>query len=232
MIDGAGTPVGIQLTDVVKVYNPNQPNEVQVLKGVNLEIRPGEMVAVLGASGAGKSTLLQIMGTLDRPTSGGVAFGNLDVSTIDNIELARFRNRRIGFVFQFHHLLPEFTAIENTMMPALIGGVSKGAARSRAYGILGEMGLAHRISHKPGELSGGEQQRVAVARALIMNPEILLADEPTGNLDTHTGEQIIDILIRMNAGYHLSTVIVTHNAAIADRMNRRVVIEDGIAKEG
>ena len=221
----------ISLRKVVKTYNPQRPNCVEVLKGADLDVLPGEMLAIVGASGVGKSTLLHLMGTLDRPTSGAIQFGALDVSGMDNIELARFRNRTIGFVFQFHHLLPEFTALENTMMPALISRMSKVEAEAGADEILRRVGLEHRTKHKPGELSGGEQQRVALARALMMKPEILLADEPTGNLDSRTGEQIIDLLVALNSETNLTTVIVTHNAAIAEKMFRRVMVENGLVKE-
>ena len=167
---------------------------MEVLRGVNLNVHCGEMLSVMGASGAGKSTLLHIMGTLDRPTEGTILYGGENLQNLSEQALAEFRNRRIGFVFQFHHLLPEFTALENTYLPALIQRQPRAQAIDAARSLLSEVGLANRNHHKPGELSGGEQQRVAVARALIRNPELVLADEPTGNLDTHTGDALFDLL--------------------------------------
>ncbi len=221
-------PTAIAMSKVTKTFYPHHRHRVEVLKGVDLQIGTGESLAVVGTSGVGKSTLLHVLGTLDRPTSGSVFFGDLDVYALDDIELARFRNQRIGFVFQFHHLLTEFTALENTVMPALISGVSRGEARDRGEEILVRVGLKDRMSHKPGELSGGEQQRVALARALIMKPSVLLADEPTGNLDLQTGNRIVDLLIELNQEERLTMITVTHNPSIADRMNRVVRIQDGL----
>ncbi|MFQ5691904.1 MAG: ABC transporter ATP-binding protein [Nitrospinota bacterium] len=200
---------------------------IEVLRGVQLRVRRGEMVGVVGASGVGKTTLLQILGALDRPTGGRVLYGEQDVFSLDSAALARFRNRRIGFVFQFHHLLAEFTALENTMMPALIQGVPRGEARRRARALLSEVGLAERLHHKPGELSGGEQQRVAVARALLNEPDVILADEPTGNVDERTGEEIHDLLQHVNRTKGASFLIATHNPRLAGRMDRVVRISDG-----
>ena len=183
----------IQIKDLHKSFQLGNQH-VEVLRGVNLNIDSGEMIAVVGASGAGKSTLLHIMGTLDRPTKGTILYGGRDLQDLSEPALAAFRNRRIGFVFQFHHLLPEFTALENTYLPALIQKQPKAQAMEEAQRLLSEVGLSHRFHHKPGELSGGEQQRVAVARALIRRPELVLADEPTGNLDTHTGESLFELL--------------------------------------
>jgi len=200
---------------------------IEVLKGIDLTIFPGEMMAVEGASGAGKSTLLHILGTLDRATEGKVLFQGIDLLGRTEAELAEIRNQHIGFVFQFHHLLPEFNAVENTMMPALIRGISREEAGRKAERILEELGLGDRLLHKPGELSGGEQQRVAVARALMLDPRIILADEPTGNLDTITGEEVHNRLVQINHSLGITIVVVTHNPALASRMTRRVLLVDG-----
>ena len=200
---------------------------IEVLKGIDLTIFPGEMMAVEGASGAGKSTLLHILGTLDRATEGKIFFQGNDLLGRSESELAEIRNRHIGFVFQFHHLLPEFSAVENTMMPALIRGLSREEAGKKAERILEELGLGDRLLHKPGELSGGEQQRVAVARALMLDPRIILADEPTGNLDTKTGEEVHNRLVQINRDLGITIVVVTHNPALASRMTRRVLLVDG-----
>jgi lipoprotein-releasing system ATP-binding protein len=201
--------------------------KIEVLRGITLEIAQGESLAILGVSGAGKSTLIHILGTLDHPTSGSVSFDNINVFEWTERALAGFRNKKIGFVFQFNNLMPEFNALENTMMPALIAGLHWREARKKAEAILENVGLGHRITHKSGELSGGEQQRVAVARALIMEPEILLADEPTGNLDTETGKKIEDILIELNKKQNITLIVVTHNKALADRMYRQIGLRDG-----
>jgi lipoprotein-releasing system ATP-binding protein len=200
---------------------------IEVLKGIDLTILPGEMLAIEGASGAGKSTLLHILGTLDQATEGKVLFQGMDLLSRSEAELAEIRNRHIGFVFQFHHLLPEFNAAENTMMPALIRGMSTQEARKKAENILEQLGLGNRMVHKPGELSGGEQQRVAVARALMLDPRIILADEPTGNLDTKTGEEVHNRLVQINRDLGITIVVVTHNPALASRMTRRVLLVDG-----
>jgi len=200
---------------------------IEVLKGIDLTILPGEMMAVEGASGAGKSTLLHILGTLDRATEGKILFQGNDLFGRSESELAEIRNRHIGFVFQFHHLLPEFSAAENTMMPALIQGISREEAGKKAQRMLEELGLGNRLLHKPGELSGGEQQRVAVARALMLDPRIILADEPTGNLDTKTGEEVHNRLVQINRDLGITIVVVTHNPALASRMTRRVLLVDG-----
>ncbi|MFQ5790264.1 MAG: ABC transporter ATP-binding protein [Nitrospinota bacterium] len=204
---------------------------IAVLRGVELTVRRGEMVGVMGASGVGKTTLLQVLGTLDRPNAGRVMYGERNVFSLDNASLAKFRNETIGFVFQFHHLLAEFTALENTMMPALIQGVSRAQAGGRAEALLQEVGLAERLHHKPGELSGGEQQRVAVARALMNEPLIVLADEPTGNLDARTGEEIHELLGRINRAKGATFLIATHNPHLARCMNRVVRIADGRIEE-
>jgi len=202
-------------------------NNIEVLKGLNLFVRKGESLAMLGVSGAGKSTLIHILGALDHPTSGEILFDNVNIFTWNADKLADFRNRKIGFVFQLHNLLPEFSALENVMMPALIHGLSHREARQRAESLLQSVGLGHRFSHKSGELSGGEQQRVAVARALIMAPDIILADEPTGNLDTETGKKIEDILLELNITKKITLIVVTHNKNLADRLQRKVGLRDG-----
>jgi lipoprotein-releasing system ATP-binding protein len=200
---------------------------LDILKDVELVLEPGEMVAVVGKSGAGKSTLLHILGTLDLPTSGQLLFDGQDVTRFSPAELADFRNRQIGFVFQFHHLLPEFTAVENAMMPALIQRVPRADARRRAEEILVRVGLGSRLTHRPGELSGGEQQRVALARALVQRPALLLADEPTGNLDGHTGDEIHELFFELNRERGTTMMIVTHNSELAGRMPRRLTMVDG-----
>ena len=200
---------------------------VEVLKGVDLSIAPGELVAIMGASGAGKSTLLQILGTLLAPDAGSLTIDGTDVLALRGNALSAFRNQRIGFVFQAHHLLPEFTAQENVMMPALIGGVSPKEARKKADELLEAVGLENRASHKPSELSGGEQQRVAIARALINTPAIVFADEPTGNLDSHTKEEIHQLLLDIRKQRGQTVVVVTHDAGLAQLCDRTCLLQDG-----
>jgi lipoprotein-releasing system ATP-binding protein len=207
----------------------NGAKRVDVLKGIDLTFARGERAAIVGASGVGKTTLLHILGTLDRPTAGKVYYEGKDVFTLNEKDLALFRNREIGFVFQFHHLLPEFNALENTMMPCLIQGIRKKDAALRAENILSLVGLRERLFHRPGELSGGEQQRVAVARALVLEPKILLADEPTGNLDTKTGESVFNLLQELNQMKHVSLIIVTHNLNLASQLPRQIHLVDGKA---
>ncbi len=202
-------------------------NNIEVLRGIDFTIAQGQSLAILGVSGSGKSTLIHILGTLDHPTSGNVLFDDINVFDWNENKLADFRNRKIGFVFQFHNLLPEFSCLENTMMPALIQDMPYREAKERAEAILNEVGLGNRLTHKPGELSGGEQQRVAVARALINEPEIILADEPTGNLDTETGKKIEDLLVRFNQNKNITLVVVTHNKSLADRMSQSIGLKDG-----
>ena len=204
---------------------------LQVLRGIDFEVEKGELVAVMGASGAGKSTLLQILGTLLTPDAGSLQIDGRDVLSLSGNSLAAFRNSRIGFVFQAHRLLPEFTAVENVMIPALIGGASTSAARSRAASLLESVGLGARIGHKPSELSGGEQQRVAIARALINTPAILFADEPTGNLDTRTKEEIHRLLLQVKNEMGQTVVIVTHDPALAALCDRTCILQDGAWKE-
>ncbi len=198
-----------------------------MLNGIDVDIKKGEMLAIVGASGVGKSTFLHILGGLDHPTSGKVFYGDINVFELDSDRIARFRNEHVGFVFQFHHLLPEFSALENVMMPALIRGTDRGAAAKAASDALGDVGLGGRIHHRPGELSGGEQQRVAVARALMLKPDVVLADEPTGNLDTHTGEAIHELLKKINKERSVTFVIVTHNDRLTLRADRVLRMADG-----
>ncbi len=216
----------IALRNLTKEY-VDGPRVVRVLTGLDLEIAAGERVAIVGESGVGKSTLLHILGTLDRPTSGEVWFDGEELATKSDHELAHFRNREVGFIFQFHHLLPDFTALENVMMPALIAGTGRDAARRRAGELLGRVGLTERVDHRPGELSGGEQQRVAVARALIQEPRVVLADEPTGNLDPATAEGVQDLLIELNAERRLTLVVVTHSVTLASVMDRTLRLAGG-----
>jgi len=220
----------IQVEQVTKVYG-NGAKQVEVLKGIDLTFERAETAAIVGASGVGKTTLLHILGTLDRPTSGKVRYEEQDVLVLNERELARFRNREIGFVFQFHHLLPEFTALENTMMPCLIQGIPTREALQRAETMLTLVGLKTRLTHKPGELSGGEQQRVAVARALVLEPKVLLADEPTGNLDTKTGESVLDLLQQLNRVKRVTLIVVTHNLKLANRLSRQIQLVDGKAMQ-
>jgi len=218
----------IQVQMLFKSYG-NGTKRVEVLKGVDLTFCRGEKAAIVGASGVGKTTLLHVLGTLDRPTAGKVLFEGKDIYTLNEKDLAFFRNREIGFVFQFHHLLPEFNALENTMMPCLIQGIPKEESVSRAEAILTLVGLKERFSHKPGELSGGEQQRVAVARALVLEPKVLLADEPTGNLDTKTGESVFDLLQELNRIKGVTLIVVTHNLKLAEKLSRQIQLIDGKA---
>jgi lipoprotein-releasing system ATP-binding protein len=200
---------------------------LEVLRGINLEIQDGEILAIVGPSGAGKSTLLHCMGTLDIPTSGSIRLGGEEVTRLSGPRLAELRNRTVGFVFQFHHLLPEFNAIENVAMPGLVRGMSRREIEPRAQALLEEVGLRDRSLHRPGELSGGEQQRVALARAIVLEPKLLLADEPTGNLDSATSAQIHQLFFAINKQRGTTIVVVTHNAALAASMPRVVALRDG-----
>lgn len=220
----------IEAKDIHKTYAEGS-RAVKVLRGVELTIEPGETVAIVGASGAGKSTLLNLLGTLDRPSSGELLFKGKDIFTFSDSGLAEFRNRSIGFVFQFHHLLPEFSALENVMLPALIGGTTRSEAEALSTALLEEVGLGQRLSHKPGELSGGEQQRSAIVRALVRTPELILADEPTGNLDAGTGAEVFELLLGLNKARKTTLIVVTHNQALANRMQRRLEMADGKLKE-
>jgi lipoprotein-releasing system ATP-binding protein len=216
----------IALEGVRKDYTVDSAR-VEALRGVSVRIPQGGMVAVTGKSGAGKSTLLHIIGTLDRPSSGRVSINGVDVSSFRDTELSRFRSRSIGFIFQMHNLLPEFSAIENVMMPGIIAGMHVGDLRQRASGLLVSVGLESRLNHKPSELSGGEQQRVAIARALFMAPPLLVADEPTGNLDRKTSIMIQDLLLEIVRAQHMTLVLVTHDMELAARLPSQIVMEDG-----
>ncbi|HSO17844.1 MAG TPA: ABC transporter ATP-binding protein [Desulfosarcina sp.] len=230
---GLGNPMKalIDASGICKAYN-HSGSRIVVLDRLSLQLDRGETLGIVGASGIGKSTLLHILGTLDRPDAGSLAYSGSNVLSLDDARLARFRNRTIGFVFQFHHLLPEFSALENAMMPALIGGVEKKAARDAAESILVRVGLQDRLTHRATELSGGEQQRVALARALVQRPAILLADEPTGNLDRKNSEQIHTLLMELNQEMGMALVVVTHNMELAALVSRRVTIARGALEEG
>ncbi len=225
------TPPLLRVTGLDKSFTRGH-HTVEILKGINLEVRQGEFLTMVGASGAGKSTLLHILGTLDRPTRGTVFYDNQNLFRLSEHELAYFRNRRIGFVFQFHHLLPEFTALENTYLPALIQKRPVRQCVEEASALLSDVGLGHRLHHKPGELSGGEQQRVAVARALIQNPDLVLADEPTGNVDSRTGETLFQLLRTCNEQRGTAFIIVTHNEHLSQQTDRLIHMVDGRITDG
>jgi lipoprotein-releasing system ATP-binding protein len=216
----------VEIEDLRKTFR-HMGKELEVLRGIDLVIDEGEVLAIVGPSGAGKSTFLHILGTLDLPTGGRVRIAGTDITKLSGGELAELRNHRIGFVFQFHHLLPEFNALENVMMPGMIAGRRRDLEK-RALELLREVGLEKRASHRPGELSGGEQQRVALARALLMNPKLLLADEPTGNLDSATSRAIHDLFYEINRNHGTTVVIVTHNSELANSMPRVVTLKDGL----
>ena len=214
----------VTVQNVTKTFE-HEGRSLEVLKGIDLEIGSGEMVTIVGPSGAGKSTLLHLIGTLDLPTEGRILYGGRDVTRLGSSDLAEFRNRSIGFVFQFHHLLPEFTALENVMMPGLIQGGRR--LEDRARELLSEVGLSERLTHRPGELSGGEQQRVALARALLMEPKLVLADEPTGNLDSQTSNSVQSLIFDLNRRHGITFLIVTHSRDFAAMMPRQVSMKDG-----
>jgi lipoprotein-releasing system ATP-binding protein len=246
---GAG-PVATALADAAVAERPSHGARIVISKlgksylhggkalpilwDIDLTLAPGDLVAIVGASGVGKSTFLQLLGTLDLPTSGSITFDGEELTTMSSARLAEFRNRKIGFVFQFHHLLPEFTALENVMMPALIQRIPTEKARRLARDILGRVGLLHRLTHRPGELSGGEQQRVALARAMVLDPSLLLADEPTGNLDRSTGMAIHELFLDLNREHGSTLLVVTHNPDLAALMPRRLRMIDGgrLVEEG
>lgn len=219
-------PRVVEAVDVSRSFRTSQ-GSLEVLGSLSLAVDKGMTLAIVGASGSGKSTLLHILGCLDRPTSGKVLLGGQDTSQMADHQLAVARNRDIGFVFQFHHLLPEFSAVENVALPLLVGGLRKDEALGRAGQLMAEMGLADRSLHRPAELSGGEQQRVAVARALVKGPQLLLADEPTGNLDRHSGSAVTDLLWKMNRELGVALVVVTHNQELAERADRIMELKDG-----
>jgi lipoprotein-releasing system ATP-binding protein len=202
-------------------------SEIHVLRGIDLDLAEGERLAIVGQSGVGKSTLLHILGTLDHPTKGKILFSGKELPLDDETLLCQFRNQQIGFVFQFHYLLPDFSALENVMFPALIQGVDEERARSEAEHLLEVVGLKDRLHHRPGKLSGGEQQRVAVARAVILKPKLVLADEPTGSLDLRIGEEVQDLLFRLNAEHNIALVVATHNRDFAEKIGRRMELKDG-----
>jgi len=204
---------------------------IDILRDLAIDIRAGEMIAIVGASGSGKTTLLNILGTLERPDSGTLSFAGEDILTKGDRALCRFRNRSIGFMFQFHHLLPEFNALENIIMPGIVAGLDRRQLQETAMDLLGKMGLADRASHQVGELSGGEQQRVSLARALLLRPAILLADEPTGNLDPKAGLKVFDLMTEMNQHFGVSTIMVTHNHELAKRMDRCLTLTGGRLEE-
>ena len=211
----------------VKKHFRKDGQTIEVLRGVSLQIKSGEAVAILGSSGVGKSTLLHVLGTLESPSSGKILFSGVDSQALSANELASFRNQSLGFVFQFHYLLQEFTALENVLMPALIGGKKRADYEPLALELLHEVGLSHRVHHRPGELSGGEQQRVAVARALIMQPKIILADEPTGNLDSVNAAHIRDLLLELNRKRGVTIALVTHDLQLAEAFSRKIEMRDG-----
>lgn len=213
----------IKVSSVTKSFG-----SLQVLKGVDLEIQQGEIVSIVGASGAGKTTLLQLIGTLDNPDSGNINFLDTNVNALSKKELARFRNKNIGFVFQFHHLLPEFTALENVCIPGYLSNTPKKEVEERAAELLKMLGLKDRINHKPSELSGGEQQRVSVARALINNPSVILADEPSGNLDSQNAEELHNLFFSLRDKFNQTFVIVTHNNILSNMSDRKLVMKDGV----
>jgi lipoprotein-releasing system ATP-binding protein len=220
------TPPLLTVDDLWKAY-PTRTGPIEVLRGASLVVHPGEMLAIVGASGVGKSTLLHVLGGLDRADRGRVTIGEVDLGALADTELVAFRNRSVGFVFQFHHLLPEFTALENAEMPLRIARRPPAEVSARAHRLLSRVGLAERLKHRPGMLSGGEQQRVAVARALAMAPAVLLADEPTGNLDEHTAETLHSLLLEMHREEGLTSVIATHNPRLAALCDRALRLEDG-----
>lgn len=216
----------LQARSIKKSYG-----KLDILKGVDLDVAQGEIVSIVGASGAGKSTLLNIIGTLDKPDSGSVLIKGADVGSLKSRQLSAFRNKHIGFIFQFHHLLVEFSALENVCIPAYIAGTSKSEAEKRATGLLKLLGLADRLDHKPAQLSGGEQQRVAVARALINSPAMILADEPSGNLDSHNARELHQLFIDLRREFNQTFIIVTHNEELANLSDRKVLMKDGLIVE-
>ena len=221
----------LECQNINKFYQEGE-NQTQVLKGVSFAMKPQELVAIVGSSGSGKSTLLHTLGGLDQPSSGEVFIKGQSLQKASESELARLRNQNLGFVYQFHHLMADFTALENVMMPMLIGRQNKTEAKDRAEKILGAVGLSHGITHRPSALSGGERQRVAIARALVNNPALVLADEPTGNLDHKTTESIFELIQTLNAEQNIAFLLVTHDMSLAQKLSRCLTMQDGILKEG
>ena len=221
----------LECQNINKFYQEGE-NQTQVLKGVSFAMKPQELVAIVGSSGSGKSTLLHTLGGLDQPSSGEVFIKGQSLQKASESELAKLRYQNLGFVYQFHHLMADFTALENVMMPMLIGRQNKTEAKDRAEKILGEVGLSHRITHRPSALSGGERQRVAIARALVNNPALVLADEPTGNLDHKTTESIFELIQTLNAEQNIAFLLVTHDMSLAQKLSRCLTMQDGILKEG
>jgi lipoprotein-releasing system ATP-binding protein len=223
-------PILLEIKNLTKHFTLNF-HHIEVLRGINLTVHQGEFLSIMGASGVGKSTLLHLLGALDLPTSGEIYFEGKDITRLGESALADFRNKKVGFVFQFHHLLPEFTAMENAAMPAIIQGIPKKESLRLAKEMLEEVGLGKRLEHKPGELSGGEQQRVAVARALLLRPALVLADEPTGNLDSRTSMEVFHLLQKLNKERKVTFILVTHNEKIGAGGDRLFEMVDGIIKE-
>lgn len=224
------TPI-LKITNLHKTYKMGRSQNLHVLKGIDLEVLGGQIIAVIGPSGVGKSTLLQIVGALDKPTEGYVEIDGANIFKHDNQKLSVIRNKTVGFIYQFHHLLPEFNALENIMMPALISGQQRASSKKRALELLGEVGLQDRAFHRPTEMSGGEQQRIAVARALMNSPRLLLADEPSGNLDLQTAQSLHDLLWRLSREHKQTLIIVTHNHELAQQADRIVELYDGQIKQ-
>jgi lipoprotein-releasing system ATP-binding protein len=228
MNEAAEITFSLEASGLGKAYREGSGEALHVLRDINLQLKRGESMAIIGASGSGKTTLLNLLGGLDRPSSGKVLVRGQDINQLDEKTRCKMRNAHLGFVYQFHHLLAEFTALENVAMPLLIAGVQPAEAGEQAAKILSELGLGGRLDHKPGELSGGERQRAAIARALIHRPDCVFADEPTGNLDRRNAEQVIEIISQLNRGFNTALVIVTHDMHIAEKMNRIYQLEDGV----
>lgn len=222
-----GEPIVLEAVNLCKTFTEGSGSKLEILRDVNFTLRAGEKIAIVGASGSGKSTLLHLLGGLDKPTSGQVLIDGQDVNLLSETERCRLRNRLLGFIYQFHHLLPEFDAQENVAMPSLVRGTSPVQAMNQARVLLEKVGMIRRLDHKPSELSGGERQRAAVARAMANEPRCILADEPTGNLDKNTAEQVMQLMLRLNREYGTSLVVVTHDISLASRMDRVYTIEDG-----
>jgi len=227
----SSTEFSLQAVDLGKDFREGSGEALHVLTGINFTLSAGETAAIIGASGSGKSTLLNLLGGLDKPTTGHVLLNNRNIFTINEKSRCHARNQHLGFIYQFHHLLPEFTAMENVAMPQLINGIDKDQAREKSTQLLYEAGLGDRLEHKPGELSGGERQRAAIARALINSPDCILADEPTGNLDRKNAELALELILQLNRDYKTALIMVTHDMHIAEKLDRVYVLEDGMLKQ-